>query len=563
MRKVFSIFLVLSLIAWTLTFNPVMIQRVSAAPSSTSVICTPNLISIYSYTNCTATVFGTNVTGNVTWSTSSVGGTFSQTICPLVSGSCMVRYQDNFSGCVTISAFYSGDANNNPSFGSFILTVTSGGPVYYSRDFASVQAAVNAAPEGATVIVASGFYSGSLIVAKTLTIIGEKDPPVFGGGGSPYYLFLSSGASGSIVTGFEITNYIQGIIIQDASSCGIYSNMMCSITDSGIVLQGSGAQSNRIFCNIFQDTLTPINLTASATYNNIWGNMISSEATVTLNIGANGNSFYDNIMQGSQIIVDVTDGANNLIYNNNFVATSQITVLTAGGNYWNTSYPTGGNYWSDYQSKYPGAVEIDNSGIWNTPYVIDSNNIDGYPLMNPWAPAPGHDIAVTTVVTSKTVVGQGYTASFSIGLCNKGQFSETFSLAAYANTTVIFAPIVNDLGSASQATLIFQWGTIGFVIGNYTISVWAWPVPSETGISDNNFILGVIKVSIPGDVNGDFKVQLADLVFLANAYGTRANIDPQGTGLHQWNPNADIDNNGAVNLADLVILAIHYGQHYP
>jgi hypothetical protein len=56
---------------------------------------------------------------------------------------------------------------------------------------------------------------------------------------------------------------------------------------------------------------------------------------------------------------------------------------------------------------------------------------------------------------------------------------------------------------------------------------------------------------------------LRALVLLANAYGTQVGRDPPGTGLHQWNPNADIDNNGVVGLSDLVTLAVHYGQHYP
>jgi hypothetical protein len=54
-----------------------------------------------------------------------------------------------------------------------------------------------------------------------------------------------------------------------------------------------------------------------------------------------------------------------------------------GNNTWDNGYPSGGNYWSDYQTKYPNATEIDSSGIWNTPYVIDGpNNIDRYPLMH-------------------------------------------------------------------------------------------------------------------------------------------------------------------------------------
>jgi hypothetical protein len=56
---------------------------------------------------------------------------------------------------------------------------------------------------------------------------------------------------------------------------------------------------------------------------------------------------------------------------------------------------------------------------------------------------------------------------------------------------------------------------------------------------------------------------LRALVLLANAYGTQVGRDPPGTGLHQWNPNADINGDGKVNLSDLVILSNHYRQHYP
>jgi hypothetical protein len=70
------------------------------------------------------------------------------------------------------------------------------------------------------------------------------------------------------------------------------------------------------------------------------------------------------------------------------------------------------------------------------------------------------------------------------------------------------------------------------------------------------YFTALSDVAIPGDLNGDFKVNLEDLVLLAQAYGSKPG-DPN------WNPNADIDNSGAVGLSDLVILALHYGQHYP
>jgi hypothetical protein len=72
----------------------------------------------------------------------------------------------------------------------------------------------------------------------------------------------------------------------------------------------------------------------------------------------------------------------------------------------------------------------------------------------------------------------------------------------------------------------------------------------------DGYFTALSDVAIPGDLNGDFKVNLEDLVLLAQAYGSKPR-DPN------WNPNADIDNSGAVGLSDLAILALHYGQHYP
>jgi len=64
------------------------------------------------------------------------------------------------------------------------------------------------------------------------------------------------------------------------------------------------------------------------------------------------------------------------------------------------------------------------------------------------------------------------------------------------------------------------------------------------------------RSTIPGDINGDYKVTLTDLVLLANAYGSTP-------GSAKWSPNADINGDGKVDLADLAILAQHYGQHNP
>ena len=163
-----------------------------------------------------------------------------------------------------------------------------------------------------------------------------------------------------------------------------------------------------------------------------------------------------------------------------------------------------------------------------------------------------HDIALTSVTPSKTVVGQGYSLDTNVTAADLGSYLETFNVTVYANTTAIASQSVT-LSGGNSAMLAFSWNTTGVAIGNYIISANATPVPGETNTTNNNCTGGLLAVSISGDINGDFKVSLVDVVILAQAYGSK----PDSA---DWNPNADIDDTGIVGLSDLAVLAAHYGQ---
>ncbi len=79
--------------------------------------------------------------------------------------------------------------------------------------------------------------------------------------------------------------------------------------------------------------------------------------------------------------------SNNTIYHNNFINNPMQAYDGSFNspfsvNNWDNGYPSGGNYWSNYDSKYPNASEFDNSGIGNTPFVIDASNIDHFPFIH-------------------------------------------------------------------------------------------------------------------------------------------------------------------------------------
>jgi hypothetical protein len=173
----------------------------------------------------------------------------------------------------------------------------------------------------------------------------------------------------------------------------------------------------------------------------------------------------------------------------------------------------------------------------------------------------GHDVAVTNVNCSKGVVGLGQLAFINISVENHGEYSETFNLTCYCNNTAITQAggqnyTAVTLSSGNITTINIKWNTTGFTYGSYNISAHADTVPNEINISDNTFTDGTILVTILGDINGDFKVSLSDLVILALAYRSKP-------GDAKWNPNADINGNSVVDLQDLTMLAIHYEQHYP
>ena len=97
---------------------------------------------------------------------------------------------------------------------------------------------------------------------------------------------------------------------------------------------------------------------------------------------------------------------------------------------------------------------------------------------------------------------------------------------------------------------------VGFAYGNYAISAIADTVPDETDTADNSLTDGWAVITIIGDINGDFKVDIKDLVLVIKHYASYP-------GHPKWNPNADVNSDGKVDIKDLVLVIKHFGEHYP
>jgi hypothetical protein len=167
---------------------------------------------------------------------------------------------------------------------------------------------------------------------------------------------------------------------------------------------------------------------------------------------------------------------------------------------------------------------------------------------------PKHDVAANQIIPNKTLACQGYTLTLNVTVSNPGYYQETFNVTIYANTTAIGTGTVQNLPYDATATGIFTWDTTGFPTGNYTLTVYAVPVENETKTANNQLTNATpILVTIPGNVNGDQKVDILDVVEITSIYATNS-TNPL------FNSNSDINNDQKITILDVTICTSHYGQ---
>jgi len=277
-------------------------------------------------------------------------------------------------------------------------------------------------------------------------------------------------SSNNIISGNNITNNWYGIYLYSSSNNNISGN---NITNNAYGIYFESSSNNGISGNnITNNSHDGIYLYSSSNYNTVSENNITNNACgITLDSSSNNNKFYHNFISNTQ------------------------QVIVGGTNTWDDGYPSGGNYWSDYTNVdlYSGPYqnETGSDGIWDHPYVINANNKDRYPLMKPYEGS--HDIGITNITTSKTIIVQGDSLNINIKIINYGVETETFNVTAYANTTAINQTQIT-LTSRKSTIITLAWNTTGVSLGFCTISAYAWPVAGETYTVDNTYADGTVKI---------------------------------------------------------------------
>jgi len=291
---------------------------------------------------------------------------------------------------------------------------------------------------------------------------------------------------------------------------------------------------------------------------------------------SSNNKIIENNITNNQYGIYFYESSDNSVYHNNFINnTVQVDdpswrypeYYALSINIWDNGYPSGGNYWSDYNGTdyYSGPYqnETGKDGIGDTPYTINGDDVDRYPLVYPWGLTPPAFANVTVDIHLP-----------ALNLRSKGQWVIVFiELPSYnlkginvssimLNGTIpvnLSAPIAigdYDNDTVPDFMVCFDWTDVtnyilskGIVFGNVTLEI--------SGKLYNGIVFTgtdiILISSLIGDVNIDGKVDIEDIYKAAMAFGSYPTHP-------RWNPNADFTKDSYIGIDDIYLTARNFGK---
>ena len=275
-------------------------------------------------------------------------------------------------------------------------------------DYSSIQLAIDNALEGYIVFIKKGVYVENPVVNKSVSLVGEdRDATIIDvtaglkverdnvtiTGLTIYdgWQGISLSASYCNISGNKITNAQYGIVLLSSKNNSITGNILQSIGPSAAI-QLSYSNNNLVNNNYIDSCTEGIQLRAGSSSNIVTGNMIINCQDVAIRLLAeyspprwyypNDNKIMGNNISNSGCGTTVYGSNRNIISNNNYVnntvqfSANEDYLLTWGGNVSVNTIKE--NYWSDYNG-----ADANRDGIGDTPYIIDANNKDNFPLIAP------------------------------------------------------------------------------------------------------------------------------------------------------------------------------------
>jgi parallel beta-helix repeat protein len=214
------------------------------------------------------------------------------------------------------------------------------------------------------------------------------------------------GINNVTIKNMNIKSFDWGIYLKESSNIVISRNNVTNNNTYAVYLKPECANNtiseNNITNNGMGIILVEYCSQNSITENNIANNKVSGIGlTNCFNNSIIGNDMINN--NGSGIYI--RKGGSNIIHHNNFIDNKkQADVDTASSNVWDNG--TYGNYWGDYtgwDGTWILGFVVGRDGIGDQPYVINTNNIDHYPVTTNWPPPDIGQVAVVIVLVVAVV----------------------------------------------------------------------------------------------------------------------------------------------------------------
>jgi parallel beta-helix repeat protein len=189
------------------------------------------------------------------------------------------------------------------------------------------------------------------------------------------------------ITNNTAMNNIYGIYIT-SSHYNTIDNNTTTKDYFGIRVSNSNSNifsNNNISSNIWDGLyLTDSNLN-SITKNNV----SSNDYGIYLFYSDNNSITSNNASLNNDYGIYLRESPDNIVYHNTFINNTFQAYDDSFGNLWDDGYPMGGNYWGNYDGNdsYKGPFQniLGSDGIGDTPYFINLDSQDNYPLMAPFS----------------------------------------------------------------------------------------------------------------------------------------------------------------------------------
>jgi parallel beta-helix repeat protein len=298
---------------------------------------------------------------------------------------------------------------------SFTVTYTppfeaSPATIYVPDNYPTIQAAVDAANPGDTIIVRDGTYTENVNVNKDhltiksengadLTIVQAANPDDHIFGVSSNYVTISGfTVRGQGVWG-EFPYFPAGISLGDIDCTTVIypgpSSTHCIISDNFVMdiyygIRLVRSNNNSVTNNAVSNTNDGICLYEYDEWNILSNNVISDSIDYGIYVRASNNILSGNTISNNGVGLFLEDATDNFIYCNNVLDNSSRVWLLRSTSIWNSpdemNYTYNGNTYTNYLgnhwNNYSGN-DADGDGIGDTSYPIGSD-ADNYPLMEPF-----------------------------------------------------------------------------------------------------------------------------------------------------------------------------------